>query len=46
MEMKEKQVCLRTKDAHFFEVWEIPEIYYGVFENDLISFMAFTLAVL
>lgn len=39
MEIKRKQLCmciLRTEDGHFFEVWEVPEIYYGIFENDLI----------
>lgn len=30
----------------FFEVWVVSEIYYGVFENELIHFIAFSLAVL
>lgn len=30
----------------FFEVWDVAEIYYAVFENELIHFVALTLASL
>lgn len=40
-------VCiLAAEDERFFEVWEVYEIYYGVLENELICFIAFTLAKL